>query len=239
MTLNLDLSGQRVLIVGGARDIGLALAEAVTAAGATAIVGARGRDRAKHAASLVDGAEAVQIDITDESAIVTGLAESGRIDHIVVTTSAHHNVAVTDLDHDLTVRAFDAKIIGPLLLAKHAAPLLPPGGSIVLFSGLAAWTPTPGYAVMAIANGAVSYAATHLAKELAPIRVNAISPGIIDSGSWDSLGSAKRSFFDDAARQTLAGRVGRNVDISTAVVWLLTADFVTGETIHVEGGARI
>lgn len=234
-----DLTDQRVLVAGGARDIGYAVAQAAAAAGATAIVGARDLDKARAAADTIAGADAVRIDVTDEASVVAALDEVGTVDHIVVTASAHHNVPVTELDHDKTVAAFEAKVIGPLLLAKHAAAVLPSTGSLLLFSGVAAWNPSPGYAVMGIANGAVSFAVQHLAKELAPIRVNAISPGIIDSGSWDGMGEEnKQAFLDNAADGTLAGRTGVNADIADAVLWMLDAGFVTGETIHVDGGAR-
>lgn len=232
------LSDQTVLVVGGARDIGLAVVHAVAAAGGTPIVAARSLERAIAAAAGVPRALAVDIDVTRESTIVAALTQVGRIDHVVVTTSAHHNAPITDLDHDQTVTAFEAKVVGPLMVVKHVARRLPPNGSILLFSGVAAWDPTPGFTVMGIANGAVSFMASQLAKELAPIRVNAISPGIIDSGSWDRLGSAKEKFLAGSAAGTLAGRVGGNDDITEAVLWILSAGFLSGETVHVEGGAR-
>ena len=92
---------------------------------------------------------------------------------------------------------------------------------------------------MGITNGALAFAVSHLAKELAPLRVNAISPGIIDSGMWDSMDDpGRRAFFADVAGQLPAGRVGTPADIVDAVRWLLGAEFITGETIHIEGGAR-
>ncbi|MFJ4234243.1 SDR family oxidoreductase [Cellulosimicrobium cellulans] len=92
---------------------------------------------------------------------------------------------------------------------------------------------------MGVTNGAVSFLATHLARELAPIRVNAISPGIVDSGTWDALGDeARKQLLADAAKSNLAGRAGTREDIADAALWLLGAGFVSGETIHVEGGAR-
>lgn len=233
------LAGRRVLVVGGARDIGLAIARTAAGAGAVAVIGARDAGRARDAAMTIPGAESVRIDIRDEASIIEALDAAGPVDHIVVTTSAHHNVPVTEIDHDRTIAAFEAKVIGPLLLAKHAATRLPAGGSLLLFSGVAAWAPSPGLAVMGITNGAVAFTVRHLATELAPIRVNAISPGIIDSGSWDGLGDdAKRGFLAGAARGTLVGRVGGNHDIAEAALWLMRAGFVTGEVIHVEGGAR-
>lgn len=232
------LTDQTVLVVGGARDIGLAVAEAVSAAGGTAIIAARDFTKAGDAAAQIPRALALELDITSESSILAAVVQAGRLDHVVVTASAHHDAPVTELDHGLTVTAFETKVVGPLMLAKHVARRLPAHGSIVLFSGVAAWNPTPGYTVMGIANGAVSFAASQLAKELAPIRVNAISPGIIDSGSWDSLGQAKERFLASSAEGALVGRHGANEDIADAVLWLLTAGFVSGETIHVEGGAR-
>jgi NAD(P)-dependent dehydrogenase (short-subunit alcohol dehydrogenase family) len=232
------LNDQRVLVIGGARDLGLAVAKAVSRAGATVIVGARDLKKAAEAAATVKVAEAVRIDVTDEQSIVSGLQSAGQIDHIIILTSAYHNVPVTQLDRDATELAFEAKVIGPMLVAKHAAGILPPTGSMILFSGVTAWEPQPGFAVTGITNGAVAFAASALARELAPIRVNAVSPGIIDSGSWDRLGPNKAKFLQESADATLVGRHGESQDVSDAVIWLLTAGFVTGQTIHVEGGTK-
>ena len=234
------LAGKKVLVIGGSKFLGEAIARAAADAGAQVIVGARDLDRAKAVADTLDGASVVRIDIADEASIATAAASLGVVDHIVTLAAAHHNVPVTRIEHGELVAAFEAKVFGPLLVAKHFAPALPASGSIVLFSGVAAWNPAPPYTIMGVANGAVAFLAEHLAKELAPIRVNAISPGIIDSGSWDALGEqAKQELLAGAAASNLAGRAGVSTDIAEAVVWLLGAGFVSGETIHVEGGARI
>lgn len=224
-----QLDQQTVLVIGGGKNLGRAIAERAAELGATVIVGSRsGQDASP-------GARAIRVDVTDESSIAEAAGALGPLDHVVVTAAAHHNVPVRELDHDATVRAFEAKVVGPMLVAKHFDVT----GSITLFSGVAAWRPAVGYSVMGITNGAVSFAAAHLARELAPVRVNAVSPGIVDSGSWDQMSAADRAaFFDQSAQGTLAGRVGRPEDIVAAVEWLLSAGFVSGETIHVEGGAR-
>lgn len=228
-----------MLVIGGAKYLGEAIARAASEAGAQVVIGARDLDRAQAVAGEFDGI-AVRADVTDEASIAAAAAELGAVDHVVITASAHHNVPVAELEHDGIVAAFDAKVFGPLLVAKHFAPILPATGSILLFSGVAAWNPGAPYTVMGVSNGAVSFLAAHLAKELAPIRVNAISPGIIDSGTWDGLGAeGKQGLLDGAAASNLAGRAGAREDIAQAALWLLTAGFVTGETIHVEGGARI
>lgn len=233
------LAGQRVLVVGGARHLGEAVARRATDAGAVAIIGARDVARAAAVAARLPGASAVRVDVSDEATIAAAAAELGHVDHVVVTAAAHHNVPVGELQHDQVLAALEAKVVGPMLLAKHFARLMPPTGSFLLFSGVAAWTPAAGYTVMGVTNGAVQFLATQLAVELAPIRVNAISPGIVDSGTWDAMGvEGKRALLESAAASNLAGRAGTSADVADAAVWLLGAGFVSGETIHVEGGAR-
>ncbi|CAL8971679.1 3-oxoacyl-[acyl-carrier-protein] reductase FabG [Cellulomonas sp. T2.31MG-18] len=233
------LAGQSVLVVGGGRHLGAAVARAAAAAGAGVVIGARDVQRAAAVAAGLPGARAIRLDVADEETVAAAAAELGGVDHVVVTAAAHHNVPVAQLEHDRVVAALEAKVVGPMLLAKHLAPTMPSTGSFVLFSGVAAWAPAAGYTVMGITNGAVSFLARHLAKELAPIRVNAISPGIVDSGTWDELGpDGKRGLLEAAAASNLAGRAGTSDDVVEAVLWLLGAGFVSGETIHVEGGAR-
>lgn len=224
-----DLTGQRVLVIGGGKNLGLAIAQKAAALGADVTIGVRSLRE------VAEGFQVLHLDITDEDSIAAAAAELGPVDHIVSTAAAHHNVPVAELDKTAALTAFDAKVVGPLLVAKHFDVT----GSIVLFSGVAAWKPAPGYSIMGITNGAVAFAVSHLAKELAPVRVNAVSPGIIDSGSHDAMPEAQRdAFFEQVARGNLAGRVGRTEDIVEAIVWLWGASFVSGETIHVEGGAR-
>ncbi|MGZ8177266.1 SDR family oxidoreductase [Williamsia sp. SKLECPSW1] len=231
------LDGSTVLVIGGAKNLGLAIARRAADCGADVVIGARDGETAARAAKGSGGTRSVGIDVTDEATIRDTAAQLGAVDHVVVTAAAHHNVAVTDLDHDATVRAFEAKVIGPMLVAKHFAPSMPATGSITLFSGVAAWKPARGLSVMGITNGAVAHAASHLAADLAPIRVNAISPGIVDSGTWDARPD-RDDFFSSVADGLPVGRVGTSDDIVDAALWVMTAGFVSGETIHVEGGAR-
>lgn len=233
------LTGQRVLVIGGAKYLGAAVARAAAANGAHVIIGARDLAKADALAAELGDAETLHFDVADEESIRSAAQSLGSVDHIVVTASAHHNVPVGELEHDGIVGAFEAKIVGPMLVAKHFAPLLTPTGSYLLFSGTAAWNPSPGLTVMGVTNGAVSFLASHLANELAPIRVNAISPGITDSGTWDGMDDeSKQGLYDGGAADSLAGRVGTPDDIADAAVWLLGNGYVSGETIHVDGGSR-
>lgn len=237
--MSTDLSNQRVLVVGGSKYLGEAIARQAAAAGAQVIIGARNLERAEQVASELPQASAIRIDVTDEASIAAAAEQLGALDHIVITASSHHNVPVAELEKAKTIGAFDAKVFGPLLVAKHFGPKIAKTGSIILFSGVAAWTPGAPYTVMGVSNGAVAFLVEHLAKELAPIRVNAISPGIIDSGTYDAMSETDRQeMFAGVAASNLVGRVGTSKDIADTAVWLLGAGFVSGETIHVEGGAR-
>ena len=240
MNAHSELAGKTILVIGGTKNIGLAIARRADAAGARLVIAGRDEAKANDVAATLSDARGLGLDVTDEGDIVSAATTLDSVDHVVITAAAHHNVPVAELEHHLVVRAFEAKVIGPLLVAKHFAPKMAADGSFILFSGVAAWKPAPGRAVMNITNGAVAFAAAQLATELAPIRVNAISPGIVDSGTYDAMPSdAKRSLLDGAAQGTLVGRFGRNDDVVEAAMWLLTASFVSGETIHVEGGARV
>ena len=92
---------------------------------------------------------------------------------------------------------------------------------------------------MATTNGAVAFLVEALAVELGPVRVNAISPGIVDSGTWDGMGDAKDGFLADTAKRNPAGRVGSPADVAAAALLVLTNPYVTGTTIHVDGGGRL
>ncbi|WP_213815591.1 SDR family oxidoreductase [Glaciihabitans sp. dw_435] len=217
------LTGQHVLVIGGARFLGAAIAERARAEGATVTI-------ASHTPS--DAPDRVHIDFLDERTIAAAAQRIGAVDHVVSLASLPHDVPIGLIERDSVVAALEAKVIGPLLVAKHFEIRR----SLLLFSGVVGWRPGPASTIKGIANGAVSFAATHLAAELAPVRVNAISPGIIDSGAWDAKGDAKSGFLAGAAGRTRVGRTGTLEDITDAAMWLLTAGYVTGETIHIEGG---
>lgn len=221
------LQNKRILIIGGGRGIGEHIARRARENGAEVIAGTR------------TGDHGLRIDVLDEASIAAAADRIGALDHVVTTASAHHDVPVTELNRVDAEAALGAKVTGALLVAKHFAPLIRPGGSLLLFSGVVGWKPAPGAVVKGIANGAVEFLAAHLAVELAPLRVNAIAPGIIDSGTWDRLGAdRKHDLLQGASDGSLVGRYGTLDDVTDAALWLLNAGYVTGELVHVDGGAR-
>lgn len=223
VTQDVNLTDKKVLIIGGASGIAARLKSDLVAAGADVVLVGRNSTPA--------------VDLTDEDSIRRLAEELGEVDHIVSVSAAHANGPVTELDMDAVHTALDVKVVGPIMVAKHFAGRIRPGGSILLFSGVAGWRPSPGLVVMATGNVAVAALAEALAVELAPIRVNALSPGIIDSGSWD--GPDKESFFAQVAAANPSRSIGHPSDVSAAVLTVLANPFINGTTLHVDGGARL
>ena len=147
---------------------------------------------------------------------------------------------VSALDLIAAQRVVDSKLYGPLLLAKHGAPKLAATGSITVVSGIAAYRPAPRGAVVAAINAALEGLVRALALELAPIRVNAVSPGWIDTPIWTSVaGDKKDEVMGAMAKRLPVGRIGRPDDVADAIVFLMGNTFTTGSVLHVEGGHRL
>jgi len=232
-----ELKDQTVLVVG--RGGGLAKAVVLAARDAGAQVVAAGRNADALAISYADepGVSTDYVDLTDEASIAALGERLGPLDHVVSTASARARGRLADLDRDAVRASFDTKVIGPLMLAKHLAPRMAAGGSFVLFSGVAAFKIAVGTLAVAITNGAADTLTRSLALELAPIRVNAISPGVIDTGAWDGLGEERKAdYFAHITATNPTGRIGTADDVARGVLFALTSTFLTGVTLGIDGG---
>jgi NAD(P)-dependent dehydrogenase (short-subunit alcohol dehydrogenase family) len=234
--MSASLTGRTVLVVGRGSGIARATTLAIRAAGATVVVA--GRDKNALAAAYDDpGITAEQIDLTDESSVRALADLLGTIDHVVSTASARARGKVSDLTPEAVTLSFQTKVIGPILLAKHFAPRMPVDGSFALFSGYSAHKHTIGMLAVGATNAAADAVAQALAVELAPIRVNAISPGTVDTGAYDALGEQqKRQLFAAHTELNPARRIGTSEDVADAVVFALSNTFITGISLGVDGG---
>jgi NAD(P)-dependent dehydrogenase (short-subunit alcohol dehydrogenase family) len=231
------LEDQSVLIIGRPGGIAGAIVSAAHNAGAKVIVA--GRDRAPLDAVYGDDPNITTeiVDLTDETSIAALAERLGTVDHIVSTASARARGKLADLDRDAIRLSFDTKVIGPLMLAKHFASRINEHGSIVIFAGVASAKIAVGTMGVAITNGSAEVLARSLALELAPIRVNAISPGVIDTGAWDAFGEqGKADYFAHISSSNPTGRIGAVEDIASGVIFALTNAFLTGTTLHIDGG---
>ena len=231
------LKDQKVLIIGRASGIAGAIVAAARDAGASVIIA--GRNKAALDAAYADEQDVTTetVDLTDEASIADLAERLGTVDHIVSTASARARGKLAELDRDAIRLSFDTKVIGPLFLAKHFAPRMNEHGSILIFAGVASVKIAVGTMGVAITNGSAEVLARSLALELAPIRVNAISPGVIDTGAWDAFGEqGKAEYFARITSTNPAGRIGTVQDIADGVIFALTNTFLTGTTLHIDGG---
>ncbi|MFF4294517.1 SDR family oxidoreductase [Streptomyces vinaceus] len=235
-----SLDGKRLVVVGAGSHIGRTLARTASAAGAELVLAGPDAGRLADTAAALPGPARIQVtDLTDEGSIAALADAVGQVDHVVSTAAVPANGPVSGLVLSDVQQAFAAKVFGPLLLAKHLAGRMAQGGSLTFFSGVAAWRPAPERVVMATTNGALAFLVEALAVELAPLRVNAVSPGIIDSGAWDRLGEDKAAFLRGVADRNPARRTGTPDDVVRAVLYAIGNPFVTGTVLHVDGGARL
>ncbi len=235
-----SLDGRRLVVVGAGSNIGRAIARTASAAGADLVLAGPDAGRLRATAAELAGPALIQpVDLADEGSIAALAERVGPFDHLVSTAAMPANGPLATLELADVQRAFAAKVIGPLLLAKHLAGQVEEGGSFVFFSGVAAWRPAPERVVMATTNGALAFLVEALAVELAPVRVNAVSPGIVDSGAWDGLAERKDPFLRSIAERNPARRVGSPDDLVQAVLYAIGNPYVTGTVLHVDGGHRL
>ncbi|GAA3069408.1 SDR family oxidoreductase [Pseudonocardia yunnanensis] len=231
------LKDQTVLVVGRGGGLARAVALAARDAGAHVVAAGRRPDALAGAYAGEPDITVDNVDLTDEPSIISLGERLGTLDHVVSTASARARGRLAELDREAVRASFDTKVIGPLMLAKHLAPRINDGGSFVLFSGVAAFKIAVGTLAVAITNGAADTLTRSLALELAPIRVNAISPGVVDTGAWDALGEQRKTeMFADMSVRNPARRIGTADDIASAVLFALTNTFLTGVTLAVDGG---
>ena len=234
------LDGKKVIVLGGSSGIGYAVAEYALAEGARVVIGSSHAGRVDAAVTaLGTKAEGHALDLTDEAAIEAFFNGVGSFDHLVFTAGDSlklGEIGATDLS--LARRAFDIRYWGALAAVKYGAPRIVQGGSVVLTTGVAALRPRSGWAFGASVCGAMEALTRALAVELAPLRVNAVSPGLIATNLWQNMSEEdRREMYEQAGKHLPVGRVGEARDVAGAYLFLMESAFATGQTVVVDGGA--
>ncbi|MCW5729701.1 MAG: SDR family oxidoreductase [Alphaproteobacteria bacterium] len=239
------LAGKHVVVVGGASGMGEAIARKALEAGARVTIAGSSQARLAAAAKrLGTGAATLVLDLADAGSIAAAGRAIPALDHLLITAQSRAAVQtirpLAELDFDLLRQAFEVKLFGALRLVRELAGALARDGSITFFSGGASRRIIPGHVGLAAVNAAIEAAARQLARELAPVRVNVISPGLVRTGAYDAMPEAQReAMFAARARALPVGRVGEPEDIALAALHLMTNGYVSGAVQDVDGGGLL
>lgn len=238
----MSLAQQRILIIGGSNGMGLAAAQQLAALQADVLIVGRSQEKLDKALSTIPGPATGHVaDFTDGEAMTALFERIGPVDHLVLAASANAAWGPFSAVPASALRAaLEGKLIGYWQTLQAALPHLRRDGSVVMLTGAASRTAMPGTAGLAAVNGAITQMAQTLAKELAPLRVNVVSPGLVDTPVYDGMpADVKAGMFAGAAQSLPVGRTGTAEDIAQAIAYLLGNGFTTGAVLDADGGARM
>jgi NAD(P)-dependent dehydrogenase (short-subunit alcohol dehydrogenase family) len=233
-TRNGNGTARDVVIIGGTAGLGRAIAAEYVARGARVAIGGRDADRAGGVAEeLGGGATAFAVDIAEPARIADGLRGLGNVDRLVIAAILRDENSVREYDVEGAIRLSTMKLVGYTEAVHQLVDRFSADASILLFGGLAKDRPYPGSTTVTSVNGAVSTLIRSLAIELAPIRVNAIHPGIVaDTETW----AGKSEALARVLARTPTGRHVQTSDIVDASLFLLENPAMNGANLEVDGG---
>jgi NAD(P)-dependent dehydrogenase (short-subunit alcohol dehydrogenase family) len=231
------LKDKKVVVVGGSSGIGLSTAELAKREGADVIISSRNAERLDAAAKSLN-ATAIPADVTSDESVTELFGKCGPVDHVVVTAAQLRTGPFKTVKMEDVRATMESKFWGAWRVARAAE--FRAGGSLTLVSGYLSVRPRPNSAIIGAANGALESLARSLALELAPVRVNAVSPGIIDTPIRAVMPEeARRDMLAKTAAALPVGRVGVGEDIARQILAFMTIGFATGSIVYLDGGALI
>jgi NAD(P)-dependent dehydrogenase (short-subunit alcohol dehydrogenase family) len=231
------LKGKKVVVVGGSSGIGFSAAELAKAEGAEVIIASHNAERLNAAAQKL-GVKAIRADVTSDESVASLFHACGPVDHVVLTAAQLRSGPFKTVSMEDVRGTLEGKFWGAWRVAKSAD--IRAGGSLTLVSGYLSIRPRPNSAIVGAANGALESLARSLALELAPVRVNCVSPGIIDTPIRAAMPEAARlDMLAKTAASLPVGRVGLGEDIARQILAFMTIGFATGSIVYIDGGALI
>jgi NAD(P)-dependent dehydrogenase (short-subunit alcohol dehydrogenase family) len=231
-----------VAIIGGSSGIGLAAARQLLAQGFKVTITGRSEERLNAAKAALSGdVSALAFDAADLETVPGAFSRIGALDHLVLALGSRKGFGPFATTSLAEVReGFEEKVFPHFACAQAALRHLAKHGSIVFVSAVSANAAMPGTAGIGAANAAVAMLVPILANELKPLRVNGVSPGVIDTPWWDFLPETeKRAAFASFAGRAPVERVGRPEDVAQAIAFLIADSFMSGHTIVCDGGVRL
>jgi NAD(P)-dependent dehydrogenase (short-subunit alcohol dehydrogenase family) len=237
----MSLKGKRVVIVGGTSGIGLSTAKAFMEQSAQVIIASRSAAKLSEAKQTLGGnVEAYGLDFRSEENTVEFFKKVGQFDHLVITAAEGAMGDFREMSVEKAQSAFDSKFWGQYVTVKAAIPYLNKDSSITLTSGLYGKRPAKGASTLAAINSALEGLMRGLAVDIAPIRVNVVSPGIVNTPAYADMPEEQRNaMFNFIAKQLPVGRIAQPEDIAETYVYLAKNRFTSGTVILNEGGALL
>ncbi|RAJ33008.1 SDR family oxidoreductase [Pedobacter cryoconitis] len=234
------LQGQKIVIIGGSAGIGLATAKSAAAKNAAVIIISSNQQRINKALEeLPETATGYAIDVTNETQVKNIFEQIGAFDHLIYT--AGENLQLGDLKDTSLAGAhqfFEVRYWGAFSAVKYASPYVK--GSIVLTSGIASNRPGKGWSLGASICSAMEGFARAMAVELAPVRVNIVSPGVVKTELWAGMSLVEQQeMFNQIGSSLPVKRVGNPDDLAKTYLYLIEQEYATGQTIIVDGGASL
>jgi NAD(P)-dependent dehydrogenase (short-subunit alcohol dehydrogenase family) len=234
-----QMTHDQIILLGGTGSIGIATAELLAAQGAHIAITGRNLETLPAVAQRVPNLRTYQCEITDEASVREVFSNFARIDHVVVLAGSGSGGSVMDTPAAALRFVIEERIWGALYAVQAAVPKMR-NGSITFTSGLFSKRPPQhGAAVLVAALAAVEGLARALARELAPIRVNAISFGLVRSTRHRGLGNQQNAYYEHVGSSLPRGRVGEAHEAAHAITFALMNEYLTGEVLHVDGGGRL
>lgn len=238
----MTLDDKRIIILGGTSGIGLAVAQVASAEGARIVLASSNMARVQEAlASLPPGTEGRTLDLADALAVEAFFERTGAFDHLVYTAGETLKLAPLAETNLATARSlFELRYWSAFAAAKYAQSHILPGGSIVFTSGVAGARPHRGWSVAASICSAMEGLTRALAVELAPVRVNVVSPGVVKTPLWREMTDESReALYAAESQRLLVGHVATPEEIAAGYVYLMKQTYVSGQTLTIDGGGLL
>ncbi len=230
-----DLKNKRVLVVGGSSGIGEGAAKASAELGAKVMIASRSEEKLKAAAARIGhGCETASIDIRDDASVDAFFARAGAFDHVVMSASQVNIQPVKSFSVVEAQASMNSKFWGTYRIARGAE--ISAGGSLTMISGAAAVRANKGRALQTAINAAVEALTKGLALEFSPVRVNTVSPGLVDTPIFGNVDAARRAQIEELVNRTPTKRFGQPADIAMQIVACMLNPFMTGSIIYLDGG---
>jgi len=238
----MTIKNSRVLIIGGGSGLGLGIAKACTLNEAQVTIASRSKEKLeKSAIEIGSGTQYYEVDVSSETSVADLFERVGNIDHLIVTSGFVTAKPFDELSTENAREDFEINFWGKFNVSKYGAKAINKGGSIVFISGAFASKPNPNVFITSVAVAAVEAMAKTLAISLSPIRVNVISPYIVDTGlvAADQSDEERHNFLKSTAKSLPSKCIGSPQDIAEAAVFLMTNKYVTGSVLSIDGGFTI